>query len=379
MRLKWLVWVIGGLVLCLMVLLLRGKNQLKEPVLLPAAFPKVDCGAHCRMITTRLNFTAVQPYEFHFAGRHMVSRAVSPSPQMANYVDLDTGNEYDAVAVPPEPKIESAWVQTLMGENCLTKQFNVEDQSKRRSYIYEICMHRKEPRLLAFAEGEKDDALITLGQIASDDRYLVFGQANQLFVLDTADNSRHPIADSLYYVTNVSVVSPYIVFPKADGEIHLIDVRNWSDTNVSNDPALQYMAASDGKRIVWVDYRYFSDHSVPEVVVYDIASKKMTRVTSSEKKPSNKFHPTVEGDWIAWSDDRDSAAPGAPIDTPRDRLDVYGYNLVTKKEYHLVGNEAGEIKHFYPILPRLHRGRLYVVGRSPKNRQLFEFTLPADK
>lgn len=329
------------------------------------------------MITTRLNFVAVQPYEFHFSGRYMVSRAFSPSPNIANYVDLDTGMEYDAQAVPPEPNVESAWAQTLMGENCLSKQFNVTEGPERRSYIYEICMHQEGQRLLAFAEGAVEDAGVILGQIASDARYVVVGQAGKLFVIDMADNSQHPIANSLYYVTNVSVVSPYIVLPEADGEIHLIDVRDWSDTNVSNDPALQYMAASDGKRIVWVDYRYFSDRSVPEIVVYEIASRKITRITFSEERPSNKFHPTIEGDWIAWNDDRGSDAPGASIDTPRNRLDVYGYNLATKKEHHLVGNKVGEIERFYPILPRLHRGKLYVVGQSPKNRQLFEFTLPA--
>ncbi len=370
MRSKLRVWAIGSTIALVgMGVFLAVRDLSKRSILLPPVFPKVACGPHCRMITTRLNFVAVQPYEFHFSGRHMVSRAFSPSPKIANYVDLDTAEEYDAVADPPEAGIESAWVQTLMGEDCMTKQFNGTKGSKRQSSIYRLCMHHQGQKLLVSAQED-------LGQMGSDDRYLVIGEGSKLFTVDTADGSRHLIANSFYYVTNVSVVNPYIILPEADEEIHLIDVRDWSDTNVSSDPALQYMAASDGKRIVWVDYRYSLSHSVPEIVVYGIASKEITRITFSEERPSNKFHPTIEGDWIAWNDDRDSGAPNSSIDTPRDRLDVYGYNLATKKEYHLVGNRAGEIEHFYPLLPRLHRGKLYVVGRSPQNRQLFEFTLP---
>ena len=89
---------------------------------------------------------------------------------------------------------------------------------------------------------------------------------------------------------------------------------------------------------------------------------------------------TVEGDWVAWMDDRDSSAVNASIDTPRDRFDIYGYNLATRQEVHLAGNEAGDITKLYPVLPQLHGGKLYVVGNNDlgdfTNSQLYEFLVP---
>jgi hypothetical protein len=190
--------------------------------------------------------------------------------------------------------------------------------------------------------------------------------------------SAHTIAHSIYDVSQVSIVPPYVVLPEADGEVHAIHLDDWTDENLTNDDAKQYMAASDGKRVVWIDYKYLTNPEVPEVVVYDFATKAAKRITFSEKKPSNKWHPTIEGDWVAWTDDRDSEAPNTSIDNPRDRLDIYGYNLKTNQEVHLVGNTAGEINFLYPALPRLHRGKLYVLGQSGKySPQYFEFQLPA--
>ena len=62
-----------------------------------------------------------------------------------------------------------------------------------------------------------------------------------------------------------------------------------------------------------------------------MSTQAMTRVTHSDAKPSNKWYPTIDGDWVAWIDDRDSDAPDSSMDTPRDRLDIYGYNLATQR------------------------------------------------
>jgi hypothetical protein len=158
----------------------------------------------------------------------------------------------------------------------------------------------------------------------------------------------------------------------------LVDVRDWSKTSVSSDNALQYQASSDGKRIVWIDFRYSADGTAGEVVTYDIATKETTRVTDTQAAPTGKFNPTVLGDWVAWMDDRDSSAVNASLDTPRDRFDIYGYNLVTKQEVHLVGNDAGAIAKLYPRNPQLHNGKLYVVGNNIEahNAQMYEFSLP---
>jgi hypothetical protein len=205
---------------------------------------------------------------------------------------------------------------------------------------------------------------------------VVLSQANEIFALDVADGARHPIVPSIYYVTNISIVPPYIVLPEVDAEVHVINVETWADENVTKHKALQYMAASDGTHVVWVDYRYLPpDNPTPEIALYNLADKTTTRITHHA---SGKWYPTVEGDWVAWMDDRDSVHPNAPLGTPLDRFDIYGYNLKTKKEYHLVDNSPGKVSKLYPRRPRLHRGKIYVVGKPGKDipSQLFEFTLP---
>ncbi|MEJ7733267.1 MAG: hypothetical protein WKG00_29245 [Polyangiaceae bacterium] len=351
-----------------------------KPVLLEPLREKKNCGPGCRAITTRLDLANVKPYEMSFAGDLMASRAYPQASPDANYADLSSAEEFAAHAIAPEPNTLS-YLQSTMGPDCIAKGYTFYDDAIRRSYICQVCAHIGAQRLLTFDEGIWNDGSVDTSVAAASARYVVVSQNNGFYVLDVADGSRHPLADSLYFVTEISVFDPYIVLPEADGDVYVMDTRTWSKTNVTSDPALQYMASSDGKRIAWIDYRYSTDGTAAEVVVYDIQSKQLIRVTSTQASPSGKFYPTVEGDWVAWMDDRDSSAVNASIDTPRDRFDIYGYNLTSKQETHLVGNQAGEVTKLYPVLPQLHQGKIYVVGNEKVAPdvyyvQLYEFLLP---
>lgn len=157
------------------------------------------------------------------------------------------------------------------------------------------------------------------------------------------------------------------------------------------------MPATDGRTVVWIDQRYHAgaDPENPnnqEVVAYDIATKTTTRITFTDNaKPSAKWNPDVEGDWVAWTDDRDSDFPNSTQDIPKNRADIYGYRLDLKREFHLLGNHAGtltEDEHnlgsgLQPRNPRLHRGKLYVIGAYPDDGnahlQVWEIALPQPK
>ncbi|MBI4950416.1 MAG: hypothetical protein HY908_00135, partial [Myxococcales bacterium] len=307
----------------------------REVVVLPPLFPRPDCGPGCRLLTTRYHATNMRAYQTRFAGRLMTS---GPGA----LVDLDTGEEYDLGAPEPEPGC-TTFTAAISGE-CFIQEFWFEQGDARRGYVCETCLHANATRGLHFSEGTPDKPGFT-GVITASDTFAVFGGGPLgTWALDLRDGSKHTFATSNWLVWNYSLNEPYIVLSEGDGEVHLIDVRDWSDTNVTNDPALQWMAASDGKTIVWIDQRYHPGGGLEtpanqEVVAYDIETKVTTRLTFTDPAaPSAKWDPSVEGDWVVWWDDRDSDAPNTMTDVVKNRVDIYGYNLNTKKEYHVLGN-----------------------------------------
>ncbi|MBI4951662.1 MAG: hypothetical protein HY908_06485, partial [Myxococcales bacterium] len=67
--------------------------------------------------------------------------------------------------------------------------------------------------------------------------------------------------------------------------------------------------------------------------------------------------------------------------------DIYGYNLNTKKEYHVLGNQAGTLPEsahgphgLLPVVPRLYQGKLYVVGpytyQGSYHTEVWELSMP---
>ncbi len=82
-----------------------------------------------------------------------------------------------------------------------------------------------------------------------------------------------------------------------------------------------------------------------------------------------------------------SPAPNSTPTTPKNRVDVYGYNLKTENEYHVLGNVAGTLTEeahgphrLLVSSPRLYQAKLYVMGLyivsgNPKN-EVWEFDLP---
>ncbi len=367
----------------------RRKLERLDPV-----FSRPDCGPGCRLVTTRYNSSNGRAWEMRFSGRWLTH---APVWGQAVVVNLDTLEEY-AVPVPePEPGVHS--YSAALSGGCLVQSFHYEEGDARRGYVCESCLHQDATRGLFFSEGEPGNPGWT-GVITADETFVLFGGGHDekdvplgLWALDLRDGSRHTFATSSYLVANFSLDQPYIVVSEDDGEVHLIDTRDWSDTNVSNDPALQWYAVGDDQTVVWIDQRFHPgadlDHPAnQEVVAYDIASKEMKRLTyTEESQPSAKWDPAVEGDWVVWQDDRDSDAPNSTPTTPKNRVDVYGYNLKTEKEYHVLGNVAGTLTEEahgpHGLLAsslRLYQGKLYVMGLyivsgNPKN-EVWEFDLP---
>lgn len=265
--------------------------------------------------------------------------------------------------------------------------------------VCETCLFQHAVRGLWFGAGTAE-SLNTIGAVTADETFVLFGGGREedgsplgLWALDLRDGSKHTFAPSAWLVTNVSLAAPYIALSHGDGEVHLIDTRDWSDTNVSNHPTLQWDAASDDKTVVWIDQRYhpgggLEDPANQEVVAYDIESQQMRRLTyTDDSAPSAKWSPAVEDDWVVWVDDRDSNAPNTMPDVYHDRVDIYGYNLRTNQEYHVQGNHAGTLPEeahsptgLMPTAPRLHQGKLYVRGLLQVNGstkiQIWEFELP---
>ncbi|MBI4955057.1 MAG: hypothetical protein HY908_23750 [Myxococcales bacterium] len=358
----------------------------RELVVLPPLFPRPDCGPGCRMVTTRNNTSNNRPWEMRFAGRLLTT---GPDPLQGVIVNLDSGEEYALSAPDPEPGCKS--LSAALDGDCLVQAFYFEEQgdAPNRGYVCETCLHRQATRGLYTVEAAYwSDAITANGNFA-----LFGGGPLGTWALDLRDGSQHTFATSLWLVTNYSLNEPYIVLSEGDGEAHLIDTRDWSDTNVTNDPALQWMAASDGKTIVWIDQRFHAGGGLEtpanqEVVAYDIASGVTTRLTYTDPaKASAKWDPAVEGDWVVWWDDRDSDAPNTMSDVVKNRIDIYGYNLATQKEYHVLGNQAGTLPEsahgphgMLPTAPRLHDGKLYVVGlytyQTHIKSEVWEFDLP---
>ncbi len=361
---------------------------------LDPAFPRPDCGPGCRLVTTRYNTANGRAWEMRFSGRWLTH---APVWGTAIVVNLDTLDEYEVPVPKPEPGTTS-YSAALSGP-CLVQAFHHEQGDARRGYVCETCLHVPGTRGLFFSEGVPGNPGWA-GLITADEDFVLLGGGRDehdlplgFWALDLRDGSRHTFATSSYLVANVSLNQPYIVLSEDDGEVHLIDTRDWSDTNVSNDPSLQWYAAGDDKTVVWIDQRFHpgGDLEHPanqEVVAYDIATQQMKRLTfTNDSQPSAKWDPAVEDEWVVWQDDRDSDAPNSTPTTPKDRVDVYGYNLETNQEYHVLGNVAGSLTEQdhgpHGLLAsslRLHQGKLYVmglymVGNNPMN-QVWEFELP---
>jgi hypothetical protein len=365
----------------------------REPEVWPPAFQRPDCGSGCRLITTRWGSSNDYAYEMRFSGSLLAHGGVA----LANLATLD---EYRSPV--PEPEANVVSYTAALSRDCLVQEFHYEDAAARRGYLCESCLHVQATRGLWFGQGVPGNPNWA-GVMTANETFVLLGggadeQGNGLgyWALDLRDGSKHTFATSSWLLVNVSLADPYIVLSEGDEEVHLIDTRDWSDTNVTADPALQWMAASDGKTIVWIDQRFHpggdTEHPAnQEVVAYDIESKQMRRLTyTDDSKPSAKWDPAVEGDWVVWQDDRDSSAPNTTTDTYKDRVDIYGFNLQTGKQYHVLGNSAGTLPDaahspngLMPSRPRLYQGRLYVLGLWPRpgstqffGTQVWEIELP---
>ena len=341
-------------------------GQPTAPAALPPLYPAPDCGPGCRMVGTRLNFGVFEPQEFRFSGGRMVSTPFDHERADVNFVDLATGTDFEAAAEAPEPGFGSS-SQAIMGADCFAKAYTHVDDSQRRTYVCEVCASTSATRLLAFADGLDDIGEGGLHTHESSGRYLVLEHREALEVIDTHDGSSHIVSESKGVFSEVSTREPYLVFPEANGHIWLVDVRDWSRTSLGDDRARQDMPSSDGKTVVWIDYS--AGERTSDVVVYDIETQSLTRVTDAQK-PAIRSNPTVEGDRVAWMESQSGYAAV-----------IRGYNLGTKEEMLLVDHTAGEVEELSPKWPQLHGGKLYFVGTnvpSTTPNQLYELVLPPD-
>lgn len=115
------------------------------------------------------------------------------------------------------------------------------------------------------------------------------------------------------------------------------DIFRWNaDTrvheNLTNDLANQWSAFISGERIVWVDQRDTPTGTErapnnPEIYLYDLRTRERRRLTNDPpERPVGQAYPSIVGDWVLWSDFRNSRNPN-PGAWFTERMELYGYHI----------------------------------------------------
>lgn len=118
-------------------------------------------------------------------------------------------------------------------------------------------------------------------------------------------------------------------YQNGNPNIYLQDLSTKKQTRIAIGTAYQRNPAIYGNRIVWEDYRNGppvegNANGNPDIYMYDISTKKETRITTSELA----YNPAIYDNKIVWDDWRSGSS------------DIYMYDLSTKKETRITTNEA---------------------------------------
>ncbi|RPJ64694.1 MAG: cell surface protein, partial [Alphaproteobacteria bacterium] len=108
----------------------------------------------------------------------------------------------------------------------------------------------------------------------------------------------------------------------SSSDIYMYDLSTSSETQITTNNSNQGYPDIYGDTIVWVDER----NGNLDIYMYDLSTSTETQITTNE---SNQGGPAIYGDRIVWLDGRNS---GSVPDDGFGGFDVYMYDLSTKKE-----------------------------------------------
>jgi beta propeller repeat protein len=111
-----------------------------------------------------------------------------------------------------------------------------------------------------------------------------------------------------------------------NGDIYGYDISTKKEFVVSNAPDLQTDPDIHGNTVVWQDYRNAqgqNDYNA-DIFGYDLVSKKEFAVTTSAGRQAQ---PTIAGNLVAYVDYRNDPTPAGT------NSDIYGYDMATKREF----------------------------------------------
>ncbi len=138
-------------------------------------------------------------------------------------------------------------------------------------------------------------------------------------------------------------------------------------TQITTNESWQDLPAIYGNRIVWTDarngvYDIYGNVENLDIYMYDISTKKETQITTNE---SNQSLPAIYGDKIVWVDDRNGNA------------DIYMYDISTKKETQITKNKSAQDE------PAIYDNRIvwtdYRNDKSGFNSDIYMYDLSTSK
>lgn len=212
----------------------------------------------------------------------------------------------------------------------------------------------------------------------------------QLWVGGAHANNMHPLAVPQefrdFQRLDLLVADGPHVLIASQGEVYLYTRRpDGSDLveNLTHDAIDQWRPAISGRHIVWVDQRDEPRGSAwepnnPEIYLYDIETRARTRITHDPPShPVRQDEPTVSGDWIVWSDWRNTAQPNPPPGVVQP-VDLYGYHIPTGREV-VVARSGPDTYLGGPVLTRDHLWYLcsHSTPRSEGSYRMPRPTLPS--
>lgn len=133
--------------------------------------------------------------------------------------------------------------------------------------------------------------------------------------------------------------------------------------NLTRDAAAQWHPWLSGDHLVWMDQRDNPgfDHwnpNNPEVYYMNLRDRVPVRITNDPPtRPVHQYGPVTDGRWIVWADYRNNATPN--VMATDGEANIYGYRLDERREQLLVGGRH----RMY--LPTIVNGDLYVACGAP--------------
>ncbi|MDX1417042.1 MAG: hypothetical protein R3293_22750 [Candidatus Promineifilaceae bacterium] len=153
-----------------------------------------------------------------------------------------------------------------------------------------------------------------------------------LYFIDLASGERRTISASGGW--GPVVVTPAAVFwIDDDGHIQQYHIAGAEISQITQVAAERFNLAGSDRWLVWQDKRHETreeNYYAADIYAYDLAAGVEIPVAVA---PGVQQQPALDGDWVIWSDNRDSPLHGEPLEgcanCPDNPFDIYAYNLQT--------------------------------------------------